>query len=77
MPRGRSPPPGFGIVTRRTGSARYVFGMVGADQRWAPDGEAEFGFAVDAVDPGDIAAAPPGYALFDAGLAGHLAAHFK
>ena len=25
MPRGRSPPPGFGIVTRRTGSARYVF----------------------------------------------------
>ena len=23
MPRGRSPPPGFGIVTRRAGSARY------------------------------------------------------
>ena len=25
MPSGRSPPPGFGIVTRRTGSGRYVF----------------------------------------------------
>ena len=25
MPSGRSPPPGFGIITRRTGSGRYVF----------------------------------------------------
>src|SRR5271163_890863 len=25
MPRGLSPPPGFGIVTRRTGIGRYVF----------------------------------------------------
>ena len=25
MPSGRSPPPGFGIVARRTGSGRYVF----------------------------------------------------
>jgi hypothetical protein len=25
MPSGRSPPPGFGIITRRTASGRYVF----------------------------------------------------
>ena len=25
MPSGRSPPPGFGIITRRTGAGRYVF----------------------------------------------------
>jgi hypothetical protein len=25
MPKGRSPPPGFGIITRRTGADRYVF----------------------------------------------------
>ena len=48
-----------------------MLGMVGADQRGTPNGEAEFGFAVNAVDPGDVAAAPPGYALFDAGRAGH------
>jgi hypothetical protein len=25
MPRARSPPPGFGIITRRTGEGQYVF----------------------------------------------------
>jgi hypothetical protein len=25
MPSGRSPPSAFGIITRRTGSGRYVF----------------------------------------------------
>jgi hypothetical protein len=25
MPSGRLPPPGFGIITRRTGCGRYVF----------------------------------------------------
>ena len=47
------------------------FGVVGADQRWTSNGENEFGFAVDAVDPADIAAARPGYPLFDADRAGH------
>ena len=27
MPSGRSPPPGFGIITRRTGAGRYVFSI--------------------------------------------------
>jgi hypothetical protein len=28
MPSGRSPPPGFGIITRRTGGGRYVLWSV-------------------------------------------------
>jgi hypothetical protein len=47
----------------RAAHARRRFGMVGADQRWTANGENEFGFAVDAVDPADIAAARPRYAL--------------
>src|SRR5512143_1168519 len=30
VPSGRSPPPGFGIVTRRTGAGRYVFSISSA-----------------------------------------------
>ena len=64
---------------RRAGPAhaRRRFGMVGADQRWTSNGEAELGFAVDAVDPADIAPARPGYPLFDADRAGHSALHCK
>ena len=52
---------------RRAGPAHAGrrFGVVGADQRWTSNGEKKFGFAVDTVDPGDIAAARPGYALLD------------
>jgi hypothetical protein len=41
MPSGRSPPPGFGIATRRTGSGGYVFEMSSsrkpANQTSTPD----------------------------------------
>ena len=50
----------------RAAHGRRRFEVMGADQRWAANREVEFGFAVDAVDPADVAAARPRYALFDA-----------
>ena len=44
----------------RAAHARRRFGVVGADQPGTANGENEFGFAVDAVDPADIAAARAG-----------------
>jgi hypothetical protein len=61
----------------RAAHARRRFGVVGADQRWAANGEVEFGFAVDAVDPADITAARPRYALFDADGFVHAAVHIN
>src|SRR5271166_4877143 len=61
----------------RAAHARRRFGVVGADQPGTANGENEFGYAVDAVDPADIAAARPRYALFDADGVVHAAAHIN
>ena len=66
-----------GHCRTRTAHARWRFGVVGADQPGAVNGENEFGFAVDAVDPADIAAARPRYALFDADCVVHAVVHIN